>query len=109
MLNRFHCGQVVALVVGATARVNAAVSDRGLERRSFPLIDRICRLHVIVAVDREVWLAWTAVPLGHHPRQPALHDVDDLRPEAPPPEARPPPVRVPRAALGALGQGADGR
>src|SRR5258708_13558455 len=101
MLNRFHCGQVVALVVGATARVNAAVSDRGLERRSFPLIDRICRLHVIVAVDREVWLAWTAVPLGHHHRQPALHGGDDLGLEAEPLEARPPAFRVAETALAA--------
>ena len=44
-------GQVLALVVGAAAAVQAAVADLGLERRAGPGVQRVGRLHVVVAVD----------------------------------------------------------
>jgi hypothetical protein len=44
-------GQMLALVVGAAAAVQAAVADLRLERRAGPGVQRVGRLHVVVAVD----------------------------------------------------------
>ena len=41
----------LALVVGRAARVDLAVADRRLERRRLPQVERIDRLHVVVAVE----------------------------------------------------------
>ena len=41
------------LVVGDAARIEAAVADRRLERRRDPFLDRVGRLHVVVAVDQD--------------------------------------------------------
>ena len=43
----------LALVVGGAARVDLAVADRRLERRRLPQLDRIDRLHVVVAVEED--------------------------------------------------------
>ena len=41
---------MLALVVGATAAVQAASADLGLERRAGPGVQQVGRLHVVVAV-----------------------------------------------------------
>ncbi len=45
--------QEVALVVGGTTRVDAAIAQVGLERVRVPLLDRRDALHVVVAVDQD--------------------------------------------------------
>ena len=54
----------LALVVGRAARVDLAVANRGLERRRGPEIERIDRLHVVVAVEEDRRLAWSAEPVA---------------------------------------------
>ena len=52
-LDRLEVHEHLALVVGGAARVDLAVADRRLERRRFPQIERIDRLHVVVAVEQD--------------------------------------------------------
>ena len=49
----------LALVVGGAARVEPAVAHGGLERRPDPLVERVGRLDVVVAVDQQ------GGPAGH--------------------------------------------
>jgi hypothetical protein len=70
--------QHLTLVVDGPAREQLVADDRRLERRGLPQLDRIDRLHVVVAVehdDRRVRVL--ARPLGEHRRQavglPDLH------------------------------------
>jgi hypothetical protein len=53
-------GQVLALVVGRAAAVQAAVADLGLERRAGPGVQGVGRLHVVVAVHEHGGGAWRA-------------------------------------------------
>ena len=52
-LDRLEVHEDLALVVGRAARVDLAVADRRLERRRHPEIQRIDRLHVVVAVEQD--------------------------------------------------------
>ena len=51
--DRLEVHEDLALVVGRPARVDLAVADRGLERRRLPQVERIDRLHVVVAVEED--------------------------------------------------------
>ena len=50
--DRQDLGEVLALVVADAARIDAAVADRGLEGRADPGVQRVRRLHVIMAVEQ---------------------------------------------------------
>src|SRR5687767_12209163 len=50
-LDRLQVGEHLALVVAGAARVDPAVADRRLERRTVPGVQRLRRLDVVVAVD----------------------------------------------------------
>ena len=52
--DRLDLGEELALVVGGAARVEAAVAHGRLERRRCPLLQRLGRLHVVVAVHGTV-------------------------------------------------------
>ena len=52
----------LALVVAGAARENVVAADLRLEGRRFPLVQRIGRLHVVVAVEQDGGLARRAQP-----------------------------------------------
>ena len=54
----------LTLVVGRSARVNLAVADGGLKGRRLPQLDRIDRLHVVVAVEKHRRCAFGAKPVA---------------------------------------------
>ena len=54
----------LALVVAGAAGVDVVAADLGLEGRRVPLVQRIGRLHVVVAVEEDRGLAGRAEPLG---------------------------------------------
>ncbi len=62
--DRLEVHEDLALVVGRAARVDLAVADRGLERRRFPQVHRIDRLHVVVAVEEDGRRAFRAQPVA---------------------------------------------
>src|ERR1700687_3789397 len=78
VLDRLEGRHMVAFVVGAPSCVDVAIADLWLERRGYPFFERIRRLYVVVAVNREVWLARFAVPVGDHDRIAALVYVHHL-------------------------------
>ena len=63
-LDRLDVHEDLALVVGRAARVNLAVAHRRLERRRRPEIQRVDRLHVVVAVEEDRRLAWRVEPVA---------------------------------------------
>ncbi len=72
----------LALVVGSSAREEIAVAHRRLERRRGPLLDRIHRLHVVVAVDEDRRRTRSAEPLAVHDWMPwRLGQVHVLQPD----------------------------
>ena len=54
----------LALVVGRSARVDLAVADGRLKGRRLPQLDRIDRLHVVVAVEKDRRRAFGAKPVA---------------------------------------------
>jgi len=63
---RFQClnlGHHLAFVVDRAARVDVAIALRGLEGRRKPLVERVGRLHIVVAVNEHGGLA----PHGRRP------------------------------------------
>ena len=58
----------LALVVGRPAGVELAVAHRGLERRRRPQLQRIDRLHVVMAVEEDRGRPRRAQPVGVHHR-----------------------------------------
>ena len=58
----------LALVVGGAARVDLAVAHRRLERRGGPQVQRVHRLHVVVAVEEDGRLAGRVEPVAVHHR-----------------------------------------
>ena len=63
-LDRLEVHEHLALVVGRAARVDLAVADRRLERRRLPQVERIDRLHVVVAVEQDRRRALGAEPVA---------------------------------------------
>ena len=61
-LDGFDLDVDLALVVAGAARVDVVAAHFGLERRRLPLVQRIGRLHVVVAVEQERRLARRAQP-----------------------------------------------
>ena len=51
--DRLDVHERLPLVVGRAARDDVAVFDDGLERRALPQVERVGRLHVVVAVDED--------------------------------------------------------
>ena len=62
--DRLEVHEDLALVVGGAARVDLAVADRRLERRRLPQLERIDRLHVVVAVEQDRRRALGAEPVA---------------------------------------------
>src|SRR6266508_1885285 len=85
-----------------------AVADGRLKRRRGPCLERIRRLDVVVAVDRQVRPALPALGVGDDSGEAVLDDVDDLRLEARALEPVAQPSGVAHAVLATLGQRADG-
>ena len=54
----------LSLVVGRSARVDLAVADRRLKGRRLPQLDRVDRLHVVVAVEEDRRRAFGAQPVA---------------------------------------------
>ena len=50
-LERLHVREELSLVIHGAARVDASVAHRRLERRRGPQLERLGRLHIVVAVD----------------------------------------------------------
>ena len=77
-------GHDLTLVVDASARVEAiraaAVAKLGLERRRYPQIQRIHRLHIVVAVEQDMRNLLTRRPIipmrDHHGMQRRLAERD---------------------------------
>ena len=107
VLNSLHGGHVVAFVVGCATREQQPVANLRLERWRLPFIHGIGRLHVVVAVDREVGLSGPAVPVGDDDREAAFHHVHDLGLHAESLEAIAQPFRVAQTVLAAFRQRAD--
>ena len=63
-LDRLEVHEHLALVVGRAAGVDLAVADRRLERRRLPQVERIDRLHVVVAVEEDRRRARRAQPVA---------------------------------------------
>ena len=63
-LGRLQVGEHLALVVGGAAGVEVAVANRRLERRREPGLQRLGRLHVVVAVDQQGRFARRTEPFG---------------------------------------------
>ena len=64
----------LALVVRGAAGVQPAVAHGGLERRAGPLLERVGRLHVVVAVDQQRRPAGHVRALGPHHRMAVAFD-----------------------------------
>src|SRR5216684_1487669 len=58
----------LALVVGSTASKKIAVAHRRFERRRRPEIERLGRLHIIVAIEENRWLTRSFQRLGVYER-----------------------------------------
>jgi hypothetical protein len=63
-LDRLEVHEHLPLVVGRPARVDLAVADGRLEGRRLPQLERIDRLHVVVAVEEDGRRTLGAEPLG---------------------------------------------
>ncbi len=87
---RQNLREVLPLVVAHAARVEPPVADRRLEGGREPLVQRVGRLDIVMAVEDHRRRARRVVPLGEHHRPPggrddprrqpdALHHVRDVR------------------------------
>ena len=83
-LDRLEVHEHLALVVGRAARVDLAVADRRLERRRLPQLERIDRLHVVVAVEEDRRRAWRAQPVAVDDRIARRVDQADVLQSDPP-------------------------
>ena len=63
-LDRLEVHEHLSLVVRGAARVDFAVADGRLERRRFPQIEGVDRLHVVVAVKKDGRRARRAEPVA---------------------------------------------
>ena len=83
-LDRLEVHEDLALVVGRAARVDLAVAHRRLERRRLPQVERIDRLHVVVAVEEDRRRAGGAEPVAVDDREARRLDQPNvLQPDAP--------------------------
>ena len=81
--NRLEVHEDLPLVVGRAARVDFAVADGRLEGRGFPQLDRVDRLHVVVAVEEDGRRARRAQPVAVDDREAGRVDqLDVLQPDA---------------------------
>src|ERR1019366_2886949 len=73
-----HLNIDLPFVVAGTAAVDVVAADFGLERRRFPLVERIGRLHVVVAIEEDGGLVGGAEPLGVDQRVAVARVFDQL-------------------------------
>ena len=96
----------LSLVVAGPTRVELAVADRRLEGGRRPFVQRLRRLHVVVAVDEEGGAPVDMGALGPDHRMPGpLDQLDLAAPE--PAQVVAEPFGGPPAVAGAVGVGAD--
>ncbi len=58
-LHRFEVREMLAFIIRGPARVHRAIANRGLKRRRVPFVQRLRRLHVVMAVHQKMRaLAW---------------------------------------------------
>ena len=107
-LDRLEVHEHLALVVGGAARVDLAVADRRLERRRLPQLQRIDRLHVVVAVEQDRRRAGRAEPVAVDDRVARRVDQPDVL-QADPPHLVGAPLGAALDVAGMLGQRADAR
>ena len=69
----------LSLVVAGAAREDVVAADFGLEGRGLPFVQRIGRLHVVVAVKENGGLAGRAQPFGVDQRVAAAGIFDQFR------------------------------
>jgi hypothetical protein len=79
-LERLHVQEELPLVVHRAARVDAPVAHGGLERGRVPQLERLGRLHVVVAVDEQRRRARRPAPLAEHDRVPGVSWTSASRP-----------------------------
>ena len=77
-LDRLEVHEDLALVVGRSAGVDLAVADRRLEGRRLPQVERIDRLHVVVAVEQNRRRALGAEPVAVDDRVARRVDEPDV-------------------------------
>ena len=106
VFGRLQRGEVLALVVAGAPGEHRAVTDRRLEGRRDPFLERVGRLHVVVAVDRQQRLAGCAQPVGSHRRM-AVAVLVERGVHAHRAEALDQPLGVAPAVGGVAAQGAD--
>src|SRR5262249_23640408 len=97
--------QHLSLVVGGAAGVDVAVTLGGLERRTFPFVQRLDRLHIVMAIHEHGWLAWHGWRLGINERM--AGSLNDLRRQAHAAELPRYPIRRLADIVAAAGVGAD--
>ena len=82
-LDRLHVHEDLALVVDGAAGIELAVAHGGVERRRRPQLDRIHRLHVVVAVEEDRRRALGAEPFGvDHGMAGRLHETRVVQADA---------------------------
>src|SRR6476661_9862453 len=90
------------LVIGSAPGVQLAIADGGRERRRGPLVERIGRLDVVVAVDQKRGLPRYRRAFGpHHRVSRSLENLDDRAAQTP--EVIPQPLRGPPTIRGVSG------
>jgi hypothetical protein len=97
----------LSLVVHGAAREDLPVAHRRLEGRRRPELERLGRLHVVVAVDEDGLRAGRPAPFTEHDRVPRR--LEDLRRQARGPHVRRQPLRRARHVGLVLGARADAR
>src|ERR1043166_3219748 len=65
-LDRLQMEEQLAFVVDGAAGEDLVVADRGLEGRRLPELERLGGLHVVVPIDEERGLAWSAAPFAEN-------------------------------------------
>ena len=68
----------LSFVVGGAARVEIVSAHGGLEGRRRPFVERVGRLHVVMAVEQQRRLAGSFQPLGIHQRVALLGALNQL-------------------------------
>jgi hypothetical protein len=98
----------LAFVVSGAARVDFAVTDRGLERRRLPELDGVHRLHVVMAVEQDGGSIRSAQPVAIDDREAWRVDEPDVL-QADPLHLVCRPFRTRTHVVGMLREGADAR
>ena len=63
-LQRLQVDMYLSFVVSSSAGIDVSVADRGFESRGGPEVKRLRRLNIIMAVEKDGWLARGVERLG---------------------------------------------